>query len=131
MVPKGKRIAKHTSRHGGRVVLSLDVEPRVRDALRERAAASGVSMAEYLANALAMPERLHATASAKQAEILAVVSYHVARAQDAASKPGIAAVTSELQAVQKVIAQALRPLARSHADELRSTDRRRAGGWSG
>ena len=52
MVPKGKRGSK-TQRHGGRVVLSLDVEPRVRDAFRERAAAAGVSMAEYLSNALA------------------------------------------------------------------------------
>ena len=60
MVSKDKRSSKPEgtrARHGGRVVLSLDVEPRVRDALRDRATAAGVSMAEYIANAVARPER--------------------------------------------------------------------------
>jgi len=131
MVPKGKRNAMRTSRHGGRVVLSLDVEPQVRDALRERAATSGVSMAEYLTNALALPDLLHATESAAQAQVLARISYEIARAREAISSADDAALVSALETVRTVIAEALRPLARSHSEEVRSLDRRRAGGWVG
>lgn len=130
MVPKGKRIKKG-SRHGGRVALSLDVEPDVREALRERAAASGVSMAEYLTNALANPERLYATQSAAQARALARVSYEIARARSALASADSAALASALEAARIIIAEALRPLSASHAEEVQSLDRRRAGGWSG
>ncbi len=130
MVPKGKRFSKATSRHGGRVVLSLDVEPNVRDALRERAAASGVSMAEYLTNALAMPDRLHATESAAHAQVLARISYEIARARESIATADKAALVSAIEAMRTVVANALRPLASSHAEEVRSLDRRRAGGWT-
>lgn len=129
MVPKGKRFSKSTTRHGGRVVLSLDVEPQVREALRERAAGCGVSMAEYLANALAMPDRLHATASAAQAQVLAHISYEIARARESIATADDAALVSALEAMRIVVADTLRPLASSHAEEVRSLDRRRAGGW--
>jgi hypothetical protein len=131
MVPKGKPIANRTSRHGGRVVLSLDVEPQVRDALRERAAASGVSMAEYLTNALALPDRLHATESAAQSEVLVRISYEIARARAAVAAGENDALVSALESTRTTVADALRPLARTHAEEVRSLDRRRAGGWSG
>lgn len=130
MVPKGKRVSK-TQRHGGRVVLSLDVEPRVRDALRERAAAAGVSMAEYLSNALAEPERLYATTAAEVAQPLAIASYHLRQALAALEGDDADRARSELQAAVRVIAAALKPLVRSHADEIRTADRRRAGGWTG
>ena len=130
MVPKGKRGSK-TQRHGGRVVLSLDVEPRVRDALRERAAAAGVSMAEYLSNALAEPERLYATTAAEIAQPLTIASYRLRQVLAALEGHDPDRVRSELQAAVHVIAAALKPLERSHADEIRSIDRRRAGGWTG
>lgn len=131
MVPKGKRIAKQSGRHGGRVVLSLDVEPHVRDALRERAAASGVSMAEYLSNAIAIPDRLYATESADQAHALTRISYEIARLRDAIDSVDIATLLSALEGMRRITVDALRPLARSHAREVRSLDRRRAGGWTG
>lgn len=129
MVPKGKRGAK--PRHGDRVVLSLDVEPHVREALRARAAASGVSMAEYLSNALAEPERLYGTAAAEVAQPLAIISYHLSRALAALNTGDADAARSELQISLRHVAEALRPLERSHAEEIRSVDRRRAGGWTG
>ncbi len=130
MVPKGKRGSK-TQRHGGRVVLSLDVEPRVRDALRERAAAAGVSMAEYLSNALSQPERLYATTAAEVAQPLTITSYHLRQVLAALEGDDPDRVRSELQVAVGVIAAALKPLERAHADEIRSVDRRRAGGWTG
>lgn len=129
MVPKGKRGAK--PRHGNRVVLSLDVEAHVRDTFRERAAAAGVSMAEYLTNALAEPERLYATAAAEIAQPLTIISYHLGRALAALEGDDPGSARSEVQAAVRVVATALRPLERSHADEIRSVDRRRIGGWSG
>lgn len=129
MVPKGKRGAK--PRHGDRVVLSLDVEPHVREALRERAAASGVSMTEYLSNALAEPERLYGTVAAEVAQPLAFVSYHLSGALAALNTGDAETARVALQVVVRHAAEALRPLARSHAEEIRSVDRRRAGGWTG
>lgn len=131
MVPKGKRITKPTSRHGGRVVLSLDVEPHVRDALRERAAASGVSMAEYLTNALANPDRMFATPSATHAQVLARISYEIARAREAVASADSETLVATLESMRETIADALRPLARLHDEEVRSLDQRRAGGWTG
>ncbi len=130
MVPKGKRESK-TQRHGGRVVLSLDVEPRVRDALRECAAAAGVSMAEYVSVALAQPNRAFATTSAEIAQPLAQLSYHISRAQRAAAAGDHQAAAAELEFARRIAAEAMRPLAAPHAQEARSGDRRRAGGWSG
>jgi len=129
MVPKGKRL--NTKRHGGRVVLSLDVEPHVRDALRERAAVAGVSMAEYLSNALARPARSFATASAEIAAPLTMLSYRIVRAREALRAGDAAALSRELDDAQRDVAEALRPLASPHAEEVRQHDRRRTGGWSG
>jgi uncharacterized protein (DUF885 family) len=129
MVPKGKRV--NTKRHGGRVVLSLDVEPRVRDAIRERAALAGVSMAEYISNAVARPARSFATAAAEIAVPLAMLSYRIARAREALRTDDAAALSRELHDAQRDVAEALRPLAMPHAEELRQRDRRRTGGWSG
>ena len=131
MVPKGKRSATLGNRHGGRVALSLDVESEVRDALRERAAASGVSMAEYVANAIATPVRLFATPSAAQAEILVRLSYEIARARIAIASRDNKALAASLESARVILADALRPLSQSHGDEIHSLDRRRAGGWSG
>jgi len=130
MVPKGIRVSS-TQRHGGRVVLSLDVKPRVRDALRERAAAAGVSMAEYVSVALAQPDRVFATASVEMAQPLAQLSYRISRAQEAAAAGDHSTVAAELELAQRIAAKAMRPLVAPHADEARSGDRRRAGGWSG
>jgi hypothetical protein len=130
MVPKGKRGSK-TQRHGGRVVLSLDVEPRVRDALRERAALAGVSMAEYISVALAQPERAFATTSAEVAQPIAQLSYRISRARQAAAEGDYLAVAAELEFARRIAAEAMRPLAAPHAEEVRSGDRRRADGWSG
>lgn len=129
-MPKGKRGSK-TQRHGGRVVLSLDVEPGVRDALRERAALAGVSMAEYVSVALARPNRVFATACAEVAQPLAQLSYRISRAQQAAAAGDHSAVDAELDVARRIAAEAMRPLATPHAEEVRSGDRRRAGGWSG
>lgn len=130
MVPKGKR-GSITQRHGGRVVLSLDVEPHVREALRERAASTGVSMAEYVSVALARPERVFATTSAEMAQPLAQLSYRISRAQRAVAARDHSTVTAELELARRIAAEAMRPLATPHAEEVRSGDRRRAGGWGG
>jgi len=129
MVPKGKRLA--TTRHGGRVVLSLDVEPKIRELLRERAAAAGVSMAEYVSVALAQPNRAFATASAEIAQSLVQLSYRISRARQAAGADDHLVVAAELELARRIVAEAMRPLAAPHAEEVRSGDRRRAGGWSG
>jgi len=129
MVPKGKRLA--TTRHGGRVVLSLDVEPKVRELLRERAAAAGVSMAEYVSVALARPERVFATTSVEIAQPLVQLSYRISRARQAAAAGDHPAVAAELELARRIAAEAMRPLAAPHSEEARSGDRRRAGGWSG
>jgi len=129
MVPKGKHV--NSKRHGGRVVLSLDVEPRVRDAIRERAALAGVSMAEYINNAVARPARSFATAAAEIAAPLTMLSYRIARAREALRTGDAAALSRELDDAQRDVAEALRPLARPHAEEVRQHDRRRTGGWSG
>jgi N-acyl-L-homoserine lactone synthetase len=130
MVPKGKRESR-TQRHGGRVVLSIDVEPRVRDALREHAVLAGVSMAEYVSVALAQPSRAFATTSAEIVQPLAQLSYRISRAQQAAAAGDNQAVAAELECARRIAAEAMRPLAAPHAEEVRSADRRRAGGWSG
>ena len=130
MVPKGKRWPK-TQRHGGRVVLSLDVEPSVRDALRERAALSRVSMAEYVSNGLARPHPTFATTSAEIAQPLTILSYRIARAQQAAKGGDLATATGELEDAKRVVAEAMHSLSQSHAVEVRSRDRRRGGGWNG
>ena len=130
MVPKGKRESK-TQRHGGRVVLSLDVEPSIRDTLRERAALAGVSMAEYVSVALAQPERAFATMSAQIAQPIAQLSYRISRAQHAAAAGNHEDAATELELARRIAAEAMRPLAAPHAEEVRSGDTRRAGGWSG
>jgi hypothetical protein len=129
MVPKGKGVK--TKRHGGRVVLSLDVEPRVRDAIRERAALAGVSMAEYISNAVARPARSFATAAAEIAVPLTMLSYRIARAQEALRTGDAAALSRELDDARRDVAGALRPLSAPHAEEVRRRDRRRSRGWSG
>ena len=129
MVPKGKHV--NTKRHGGRVVLSLDVEPRVRDAIRERAALAGVSMAEYISNAVARPARSFATAAAEIAAPLTMLSYRIARAREALRTGDAATLSRELDDARRDVAEALRPLARPHAEEIRQRDRGRTEGWSG
>jgi hypothetical protein len=129
MVPKGKGVK--TKRHGGRVVLSLDVEPRVRDAIRERAALAGVSMAEYISNAVARPARSFATAAAEIAVPLTMLSYRIARAQEALRTGDAAALSRELDDARRDVAGALRPLSAPHAEEVRRRDRRRSRGGSG
>ena len=130
MVPKGKRDMK-TRRHGGRVVLSLDVEPGVRDALRERAALAGVSMAEYVSVALAHPDRVFATASAEIVQPLAEISYRISRALNAASTGDHRNVSTELELARRFVAMAMIPFASPHAEQVRSGDKRCGGGWRG
>lgn len=117
-------------RHGGRVVLSLDVEPEVRDALRERAAAAGVSMAEYLAAAVAQPARTYDTSAVEMAQPLTQVSYRIAASLDALRAGDVDRVRELLTEARAVVATALRPLAQQHDREVRERDPRRAGGWS-
>lgn len=130
MVPKGKR-GSNTQRHGGRVVLSLDVEPKVRETLRELAALAGVSMAEYVSVALAQPNRVFATASAEIAQPLVQLSYLISRVQQAATAGDHSTVVAELEFARRIVAEAMRPLMAPHLEEARSGDGRRAGGWSG
>ncbi|MDH2909526.1 MAG: hypothetical protein PXZ07_05345 [Candidatus Eremiobacteraeota bacterium] len=112
-------------------MLSLDVEPKIRELLRERAAAAGVSMAEYVSVALAQQDRVFATASAEIAQPLVQLSYRISRAQHATTAGDDSAVAAELELARRLVAEAMRPLAAPHAEEVRSGDRRRAGGWSG
>jgi hypothetical protein len=133
MTPKGattkEATGKKRRRHGGRVVLSLDVLPGARDALRERAAVAGVSRAEYVSNAVARPERSYATTAAELGQPLTRLSYLVARAIAALSENHADSAAAHLQAAKTVLADALAPLARRHIDELRTCERH-FGGWS-
>lgn len=119
------------TRHGGRVVLSLDVEPRVRDALRDRATAAGVSMAEYLANALAQPERSYVTSAVEIAQPLAQISYRLAQATQMLRNGQPTAAADELDAARRVVAEAMIALRRQHSEEYGAHERRRGGGWNG
>jgi len=135
MVPKGHASSKISkavgNRHGGRVVLSLDVELRVRDALRERAASAGVSMAEYVSNALAEPERSYATSAVEIAQPLAQVSYRISQVVQALKRTDVDAAIVELDAAKQIVSDALVPLRRRHDQDVRVNDRRRGGGWTG
>jgi hypothetical protein len=134
MVPKGrpdKDLAVVSSRHGRRVVLSLDVDPRVRDALRDRAASAGVSMAEYLSNALAEPERSYATTAVEIVQPLAQVSYRLAQAIEALESGNVASARDDIFAAKRIVAEAMVPLRRKHAEEVRTNEPRRGGGWAG
>ena len=134
MVPKGrpdKDSYAVPSRHGGRVVLSLDVDPRVRDALRDRAASAGVSMAEYLSNALAEPERSYATTAVEIVQPLAQVSYRLAQAIEALESGNVAAAKHDIETAKRIVAEAMIPLRRKHAEEVRANEPRRGGGWAG
>jgi len=134
MVPKGKSDRSSDSvhsRHGGRVVLSLDVESRVRDSLRDRAAAAGVSMAEYLSNALAEPERSYATTAVEIVQPLAQVSYRLAQAIEALESGNVASATDDIETAKRIVAEAMIPPRRKHAEEVRANERRRGGGWAG
>lgn len=119
-----KKRVKKTNRHGGRVVLSLDVEPSAREALRQKAAQSGVSMAEYFTNAIAEPEkRTFCTAAAEIGGPLVRVSYLQIQARAALTRGDIPAALSALDAAQRCIADALIPLARRHDVEVRENER--------
>ncbi|HEY1656013.1 MAG TPA: hypothetical protein VGF86_12965 [Candidatus Tumulicola sp.] len=107
-------------------MLSLDVEPHVRDALRERAASAGVSMAEYLSNALAEPERDYATGPLEIAQPLTQISYRIAQAAQALARNDAAAVAEELAVARRIVAEAMAPLRRRHAEEARANDPRPA-----
>ena len=134
MVPKGKSDRSSDSvhsRHGGRVVLSLDVESRVRDSLRDRAAAAGVSMAEYLSNALAEPERSYATTAVEIVQPLAQVSYRLAQAIEALASGNVASATDDIETAKRIVAEAMIPLRRKHSEEVRANEPRRGGGWAG
>jgi len=119
------------TRHGGRVVLSLDVEPHVRDALRDRAAAAGVSMAEYLANALAQPERSYLTSAVDVAQPFAQISYYLAQAAQKlrSSNPNAAAV--EIDLARRIVGEAMIAQRRQHSAEYSAQNTRRLGGWNG
>lgn len=134
MVPKGndKALAAQSSaRHGGRVVLSLDVETHVRDALRDRAAHAGVSMAEYLSNALAEPERSYATTVTAIVEPLAQIAYRLGAAIDALERGDAGIAMDDLVAGKRIVAEAMIAFRRQHAEEVRSSEPRRGGSWAG
>jgi len=121
--------ARVGSRHGGRVMLSITVPPEVRDALRERARRAGVSIAEYVTNALAEPERSYATGAVAIAKPLSELSYRLAQAAQALERGDSDAARADLDAAKRIVAAALLPLRRQHAQEVRVKDQRRAGGW--
>lgn len=134
MVSKDKQFGQSKrprTRHGGRVVLSLDVDPKVRDALRARAAATGVSMAEYLANALVRPARSYATAAVEIAQPLAQISYRLAQAARALDSGDAEPAKVEVDMARRIAAEAMLPLNRQHAAEVHANDGRRSGGWIG
>jgi len=135
MVPKGSTFSstqkRGGGRHGGRVVLSLDVEAHVRDALRERASAAGVSMAEYLGNALAEPERSYSTAAVEIAQPLTQLSYLLAQISQALDRGDVGAAITDVHAAGRIVADALVPLRHRHEQEVRENERRPGGGWMG
>ncbi len=88
-------------------------------------------MAEYLANALAEPERSYATAAVEIAQPLAQVSYRLAQVECAVRDGNVDAALGEIRTARRIIADALVPLRRQHAEEVRLSDCRRGGGWTG
>jgi hypothetical protein len=132
MVPKGNEetyAVQRSARHGGRVVLSLDVEAHVRDALRDRAATAGVSMAEYLGNAFAEPERAYNTTAVEIAQPLAQMSYLLAQAGQALERGDVGSAKNDIAAAKCIVAEAMIPLQRRHSADVRAADSRRGGGW--
>lgn len=126
MGPKGhdeNAKQRKRSHHGKRVVLSLDLEPHVRDALRERAAAAGVSMTEYVTNAIVKPERVYATSVAQFARPLVAVSYGLARLRHAVNATNDVDLIVRMNEVQRTITDLLRPLARRHDAEVQQNER--------
>jgi len=117
-------------RHGGRVVLSLDVESDVRDALRSRAKHAGVSMAEYVASMLIEGPAPHRQGIARIAQPLAAVSYRLEQMADARRQDDINALDREVGEACAIVADALRSLKSDHDAEVGRFDRER-NEWEG
>jgi hypothetical protein len=119
------------SRHGGRVSLSVAVPPEVRNALRDRANALGVSLAEYITNAFAQPQRLYDTAALKQAKPLTDIDYRLRQLVAALHRGDISGARSFADEIAQIVQTAVTPLARQHRTEISADDDRIAGGWHG
>ena len=111
------------SHHGTRVVLSIDLERDARDALRERAAAAGVSLTAYVRNAIALPERAYQTSAADLARPLMDISAALAQLRRILVAHGNPEALAALDAARHVLAQALFPLSRQHDAEVRANER--------
>ena len=121
--PKGhdeNTTPRKRSHHGKRVVLSIDLERDARDALRERAAAAGVSLTAYVRNAIALPERVYQTTAADLARPLMDISAALAHLRRILLARGDADALAQLDAARHVLAQAMLPLSRRHDAEVRA-----------
>lgn len=119
------------SRSGGRVMLSVAILPEVRQALHARAAAAGVSIAEYVANAIAEPGRIFATEPAAIAKPLSDLSYRLSQIKHATDRNDSDALHLHLNASIEIVSKALLPLGREHMESVHERDERLAGGWHG
>jgi hypothetical protein len=153
-------LRKQTRRHGGTVVLSLSLQPAVRQTFRMRAKIAGVSMAryfasavagcegrfvldlpkdaefelqaradaagvsisDYVAHALAQPQRSYATPSAETARPITKATDGIARALDLLQARDPRAAAEELTRTLDALRAILRPLARRHDAEVRRAE---------
>lgn len=117
--PKRKRSER-------RAVLHMEVPREAREAFFRRAHAAGVSGPEYLANALAHPERTYHTDAVLIAKPLADISYRLARALDALRKGDLEVGVRFVVESQRAVADSLSTLRRAHDAGVRvNTDRLR------
>jgi hypothetical protein len=88
-------------------------------------------MAEFLSNALAEPQRSYVTDAVEIAQPLAQVSYRLAQVIQALERGDLALAKGEVEAARRIVAEAMIPLRRKHAEEVRANEPRRGGGWTG
>lgn len=115
---------KRIRKRDGHVVWVRDETYAVLNARAQRA---GVSVAQLIAAAVEPPP--YVTASAEIAIPLAQVSYRLAQIEAELEHNDVVAARVETAAARGIVADALRPLRRSHARETRAIEDVRPGDW--
>lgn len=97
--------------------------------LVRRAGASGVALGEYVANAL-LERKTPLPAMAHVVAPLGQVSYRLIQIAEALDRGDVIAAKSDVETARRIIAQALLPLRRQHAQEVHELHRH-GEEWSG
>jgi len=113
------------------VVLALDVEPEVRESLRNRARSLGVSLTEYMRALAAGNAAPHHVSLARIAQPLAAVAYRLSLIAEARAHGDHDALDKEIMAARTIVVDSLAVLAKEHASEGRRVERNRPNPWEG